>query len=171
MAKRCGTTGSRCMQFNEGKLTPKEMRFAEEYIKDFNATQAAIRAGITNDPGYGGTIGSLTLKKDHVRDYIEQLMSKISEQCMTDVNDLMGFWTEVMLNPNESTANRLKASDYLAKALGAYNVKVETNQAPTIVMDLGLPPAQEHLAIAPAVEIIMEDDEDLEEEQDECDTE
>lgn len=30
---------------NEAKLTPKQVRFVEEYIIDLNATQAAIRAG------------------------------------------------------------------------------------------------------------------------------
>lgn len=30
---------------DRGKLTPKQLRFIEEYPKDFNATQAAIRAG------------------------------------------------------------------------------------------------------------------------------
>ena len=77
----------------------------------------------------------------------------------------MQFWTVVMLDVNESTPNRLKASDYLAKALGAYNIKVETQSAPTIVMDLGLPqPSPEPLAIEAGAEILIEDD-DIEDDE------
>ena len=36
-------TGSRCMQF--GELTPREIRFCEEYVKDFNAAAAMRRGG------------------------------------------------------------------------------------------------------------------------------
>jgi len=31
------------------KLTPKQLRFIEEYLIDLNATQAAIRAGYSRD--------------------------------------------------------------------------------------------------------------------------
>lgn len=155
------TSGTRCTRFGDG-LTPKEMRFCEEYVKDFNGAAAVRRAGLSpNNPQYAPQYASKYLQKQEVQDYIQQLMNAISEQCTTDVNDLMTFWTTVMLDANESVANRLKASDYLAKALGAYNVKVETNQAPTIIMDLGLPPATpEPLALEPAVELIMEDYDD-----------
>ena len=172
--KPVGTTlGKRTNKFNDGVITLAEIRFAEEYVKDFNATQACIRTGQypNNKNNVASAAGNRYLNKPWVRDYIQELLNKMSEKCMTDVNDLMEFWTGVMLDPNEAISNRLKASDYLAKVLGAYNVKVETNQAPTIIMDLGLPPAPEQLAIAPAVEIIMEDDDDLEEECHECNTE
>ena len=32
-----------------GKLTDKQRRFAEEYLADLNATQAAIRAGYSEN--------------------------------------------------------------------------------------------------------------------------
>lgn len=154
-------TGSRCTRFGDG-LTPKEIRFCEEYVKDFNGAAAVRRANLCpNNPQYAAQYASKYLAKDAVQNYVQQLMSVMSDQCTTDVNDLMLFWTTVMLDANESVANRLKASDYLAKALGAYNVKVETNQAPTIIMDLGLPPAPtEPLGLEPAIELVMEDDDD-----------
>lgn len=154
------TSGTRCTRFGDG-LTPKEMRFCEEYVKDFNGAGAVRRANLCpNKPEYAAQYASKYLCKQEVQDYINQLMSVMSEKCTTDVDDLMTFWTQVMLDPNESTNNRLKASDYLGKALGAFTVKVETNQAPTIVMDLGLPPVTEPLALEPAVELVMEDDDD-----------
>lgn len=157
--KGYGTSGSRCTRFGDG-LTPKEMRFCEEYVKDFNGAGAVRRANLCpNKPQNAAQYASKYLEKEAVQDYIKQLMNAMSERCETTVDDLLTFWTTIMLDPNESTNNRLKASDYLGKALGAFTVKVETNQAPTIIMDLGLPPASsEPLAIEAAVDIVMEDD-------------
>lgn len=157
-----GAQGSRCEAW--GELTPKEMRFAEEYVKDFNGAEACRRAGI-GDPKTAPQSAQRYIKKPQVQAYIQKLMIKTSEQCQTEVNDLMEFWTKIMLDPNESTANRLKASDYLGKVLGAFTIKVETQKAPTIVMDLCIPPAPEPLALEPAVEYIMDDD-DTEDEYD-----
>lgn len=156
-----GMTGTRCTRFGDG-LTPKEIRFCEEYVKDFNGAGAVRRANLCpENPQYAAQYASKYLEKEMVRDYINQLMTVMSEKCQTTVEDLMNFWTTVMMDANESTNNRLKASDYLGKALGAFTVKVDTQQAPTIVMDLGLPPApSQPLALEPAVEMIMEDDED-----------
>ena len=151
-------TGARNTRF--GEMTPREIRFCEEYVKDFNAAAAMRRCGFGEDASAKQT-GYKYLKKQVVKDYIQKLMGRMSERCETTVDDLMIFWTEVMNNPSESTSNRLKASDYLGKALGAFTVKVETQQAPTIIMDLGLPPAPpEPLALDAAVEIVMDEDED-----------
>ena len=35
-----------------GKLTDKQKQFVEEYLVDLNATQAAIRAGYSEQTGY-----------------------------------------------------------------------------------------------------------------------
>lgn len=153
-----GAQGSRCEAW--GELTPKEMRFAEEYVKDFNGAEACRRAGI-GDPKNAAQSAQRYVRKPAVQAYIEQLMTKTTERCQTEVDDLMNFWTSVMLDPNESTANRLKASDYLGKVLGAFTIKVETQKAPTIVMDLCVPPAPEPLALQAAVEFV-DDTEDIE---------
>ena len=160
-------TGCRNTRF--GEMTPREIRFCEEYVKDFNAAAAMRRCGFGEDASAKQT-GYKYLKKQVVKDYIQKLMGRMTEQCETTVDDLMVFWTEVMNNPSESTNNRLKASDYLGKALGAFTVKVETQQAPTIIMDLGLPPAPpEPLALDAAVEIVMDEDEDIDEDNEDDD--
>ncbi|GMA59687.1 hypothetical protein GCM10025859_01270 [Alicyclobacillus fastidiosus] len=35
-----------------GKLTPKQERFVQEYLIDLNATQAAVRAGYSEQTAY-----------------------------------------------------------------------------------------------------------------------
>lgn len=48
-----------------GRLTPKEQLFVAEYLKDFNATQAAIRAGYSKKTAY--IIGHENLRKPKIQ--------------------------------------------------------------------------------------------------------
>lgn len=52
-------------------LTPRQQRFCEEYVIDFNGTQAAIRAGYTSSSA--GAQAHYLLKNPNIRDYIEEL--------------------------------------------------------------------------------------------------
>ena len=47
------------------KLTWKQTAFIDEYMKDFNGTQAAIRAGYSPDTAY--SIASENLKKPEIK--------------------------------------------------------------------------------------------------------
>ena len=49
---------------NMNQLTAKQQRFVEEYLIDFNATQAAIRAGYSENTAYA--IGYENLKKPQI---------------------------------------------------------------------------------------------------------
>lgn len=53
---------------------PKDMMFAKEYIIDFNATRAAKAAGYSERSAH--VIGCKLLKKDKVREYIQEEMDK-----------------------------------------------------------------------------------------------
>ena len=61
-----------------GKLTGKQKRFVEEYLVDLNATQAAIRAGYSEQTAY--SIGQRLLKKVEVQEAIQQAQNKRSER-------------------------------------------------------------------------------------------
>ena len=61
-----------------GKLTDKQKQFVEEYLVDLNATQAAIRAGYSEQTGY--SIGQRLLKKVEVQEAIQQAQNKRSER-------------------------------------------------------------------------------------------
>lgn len=66
----------------EHKLTPKQLRFIEEYPKDFNATQAAIRAGYSK--GTAGQIGFENLTKPDIQAAIAAQMRQDSAQAGLD---------------------------------------------------------------------------------------
>lgn len=50
------------------KLTPKQKLFIEEYLKDFNMTQAAIRAGYSKKSAH--VIGQENLRKPAIQHYL-----------------------------------------------------------------------------------------------------
>lgn len=63
-------------------LTPKQQKFADEYLIDLNATQAAIRAGYS--PKTAKEIGAENLTKPNIRAYIDERMAEHSAR--TGVN-------------------------------------------------------------------------------------
>lgn len=60
------------------KLTPKQQRFADEWLIDMNATQAAIRAGYS--PRSAEQQGWALLKNPKVRAYIDEQLAKQSRR-------------------------------------------------------------------------------------------
>lgn len=59
-------------------MTKKQKMFAEEYLVDLNATQAAIRAGYSTDTAYA--IGSENLRKPEIRAYVDKAMAERSKR-------------------------------------------------------------------------------------------
>lgn len=59
-------------------MTKKQKRFAEEYLIDLNATQAAIRAGYS--PETAGSIGAENLKKPEIKSRIDKAMAERSRR-------------------------------------------------------------------------------------------
>jgi len=60
------------------KLTPKQQRFADEWLIDMNATAAAIRAGYS--PKSAEQQGSTLLRNPKVRAYIDERMAEHSRR-------------------------------------------------------------------------------------------
>lgn len=58
------------------RLTAKQRRFVEEYTRDFNATQAALRAGYSSDTA--GAIGSENLTKPNIAAAVKERMDELS---------------------------------------------------------------------------------------------
>lgn len=57
-------------------LSRKQKQFCEEYIKDYIATKAAIRAGYSQDYDTAAVQANRLLKNDKINDYIEKLIEK-----------------------------------------------------------------------------------------------
>lgn len=68
-------------------LTDKQERFCAEYVKDFNATQAAIRAGYSQKTG--GQIGEQNLKKLEIQKRITELTQQLQQKDLVTKEELI----------------------------------------------------------------------------------
>ncbi len=71
------------------KLTPKQKRFCEEYVIDLNGTQAAIRAGYSENSA--NVISSENLAKPNIKEYITELQKEISERNKITVDECVSL--------------------------------------------------------------------------------
>lgn len=76
-----------------GKLTDKQKRFVEEYLIDLNATQAAIRAGYSEDTAR--QIGAENLSKPVIQEAIQQAQNKRSERTQITQDDVIRRLIEI----------------------------------------------------------------------------
>lgn len=72
------------------KLTGKQQRFAEEYIKDANATQAYKRAGYSvSSDEIAAVEGHKLLRNPKISAYISDIQAEVSEATGVQVKDLV----------------------------------------------------------------------------------
>ena len=76
------------------ELTIKQERFVIEYIKDLNATQAAIRAGYS--PKTAGVQGSTLLKNPNVSEEVKKRLENIKSDSIADATEVLEYFTRVM---------------------------------------------------------------------------
>lgn len=136
-------------------MTDKQRKFAEEYLIDCNATQAAIRAGYNEKTAYSQ--GQRMLKNVEVKSYIEKRLEQISNEKTADAQEVMEYLTSVLRGESHSTIcvtegtgegctkarllekppderERLKAAELLGKRFGLYTDKVDVSNAVPVVI-------------------------------------
>src|SRR5713101_7897360 len=69
------------------KLTAKQQRFVDEYLIDFNATQAAIRAGYSAKTAY--SIGNENLNKPEILAALAAAKKAQTERTQIDADSLL----------------------------------------------------------------------------------
>lgn len=101
-------------------LNERQKAFADYYIELGNATQAAIKAGYSEDSAR--SIGSENLTKPDISAYIESRLADIRAKRVADANEVIEFYTAVMRGEvkdqfglDASLSDRLKAGDALMK--------------------------------------------------------
>lgn len=142
------------MQGNEAeyRLTEKQKRFADEYLIDCNATQAAIRAGYS--PKTAKQIGQENLTKPVLRAYITERMEEIRTKKTADAQEVLEYLTAVMRGEEEdetlrfvgdgyqdavklqvTAKDRLKAAELLGKRYGLFTEQVRVDMKPVTIID------------------------------------
>lgn len=138
------------------KLTIKQKKFADEYIKTGNATQSAISAGYSEKTA--GQVGAENLKKPYIKSYIDERMKELEEEAIADQAEVLKYLTRVLRDEEKeeilvnvgnfeqeiqtvrvSTKDKIKAAELLGKRYGSWTDKVDLNSTEgiKIIDDIG----------------------------------
>lgn len=98
----------------------KQKLFCEYYIGECkgNAEQSAIKAGYSQK--CARSTGYKLLQIAEIKHYISQKSSEIETKNIATIQNIQEFWTSIMLNEEEPTKDRLRASELLAKCKGMF---------------------------------------------------
>lgn len=116
------------------KLTPKQERFANEYIKTLNVTQSAIKAGYS--PNSAHVTGSRLLRKEKVEEYIKSKKDEIMDDTILSAKELLYLLTQSAVGDETDTKEVVvKNSSFVrnpdtGRLNLVYNEHVETVEVP-----------------------------------------
>ena len=110
---------------NNGELTSKQERFCNEYLVDFNATQAAIRAGYSPSPKVAAEQGHENLKRPEIQKLIRKLVAELHTRTLVAADRVMSELARIAFNKQSfATKDRLRALDMLAKHTQAFKRQI-----------------------------------------------
>ena len=115
---------------NDTNLTDKQLLFATEYIKTANATQAALKAGYSENSARQQ--GSRLLSNANVSQYIQTHMEQKNKNTIATADEVLEYLTKVMNGEEKdafgldaSIADRTKAAELLGKRHMLFTEKVK----------------------------------------------
>lgn len=83
------------------KLTEKQKRFADEYIKSGNATQSAIKAGYSKKTAR--SMGQENLTKPDIKNYINERMKDVNEDGILTAKQVMKRYSDIVTGKLKET--------------------------------------------------------------------
>lgn len=136
-------------------LSKKQKKFADEYLIDCNATQAAIRAGYSPN-GLNKRVTRM-MANDGIKNYIEEQLEKIHNEKIADAKEVMMYLTSVLRGESTSEIvviegegegcssarrmdkapderEKLKAAELLGKRFGLFKDNVNITGAIPVVI-------------------------------------
>ncbi|PRO95748.1 terminase small subunit [Lactiplantibacillus pentosus] len=100
------------------KLTPKQQRFADEYIKSGNAADAARKAGYSKRSAR--SVGQENLTKPDIKKYIDEQMAEIASRRIMDATEAVELLTSIARGETKETV-------YIGTADGVYEKHKEAD--------------------------------------------
>ena len=109
---------------NEPKLKPQLKLVATYYCGEAmgNAEKSVIMAGYS--PKYARGNAYKLVARDDVQAYIKWINEQAESSLVrhiSSIEEIQGFWTDIMVNGAVEVKDRLRASELLAKSKGAFN--------------------------------------------------
>lgn len=106
------------------ELTPKQKKFADNYINTGNATQSAIEAGYSKKTA--PTIASENLIKPNIKTYIEKKMKELESHKIMDAKEAMELLTRIARGEEKETVI-VGTADGLASTTKEADLKTRIN--------------------------------------------
>ena len=106
-------------------MNEKQRAFAVEYVKDRNATQAAIRAGYSKKTAYSK--GNQLLKIIEVQALIKELEDAAAARSAVTVDKIVNRLNKIAEDPRAKDADKIRADELLGKYLGMFTDKVQVS--------------------------------------------
>lgn len=136
------------------KLTVKQQRFADEYIRLGEVAKAAINAGYSTKSAY--SVGSENLKKPNIKSYIDKRLEELKKESIAEQDEILQYLTSIMRgemteqtlvgqgegyqeidNIDVGAKDRIKAAELLGKRYRMWTEKIEAEvTTPTFVNDV-----------------------------------
>ncbi|MCC2717266.1 terminase small subunit [Finegoldia magna] len=141
-------------------MNNRQQLFCEEYLKDLNATKAAIRAGYSEKTAYSQ--GQRLLKNVEIKNRLQEIREKIQDENIATIKDIEEFLSLSLNGEMEeevisvvaeiegsskvvktkkqiSLRDRIKAAELLGKRYGLWADKVDINSTEgiKIIDDIG----------------------------------
>lgn len=106
-------------------LTDKQQRFVEEYVVDFNATQAAVRAGYSEKTAR--QVGSENLSKPYIAEAVRVKTQKATTATELTREFVLEGLMDIATNGNVESA-RTRAYELLGKHMAMWTDRLEVTQ-------------------------------------------
>jgi len=120
-------------------LTEIQMRFCEEYVKDYNGIEAYLRASPTcTNRTSASTISCRLLGRKDIINYIHELQKALFEAKCITAERIADELSEIAFNPSNNKKDRMQAMSLLQKQLGLDQqvIKADVNQ--TVEIKVGI---------------------------------
>lgn len=126
------------MEMGERKLTERQRRFADHYLRLGNASQAAEEAGFKR------SYAQAVKRQPAVKAYINERLEEMRMKDVASADEVLSYLTAVMrgeadaIQPEKNASPRMKAAELLGKRLGIFSEVSALSKAemPQIVDDI-----------------------------------
>jgi phage terminase small subunit len=118
-------------------LTDLQRKFCEEYVKDYNITQAYMRASGNDNYKTANTAGWKMLQLPKVKEEVARIQKAVYEAKMVNYERIAGELADIAFNSGNER-NRLQAMALLQKQLGLDKIVVDANVDQTIEIKVNI---------------------------------
>lgn len=129
-------------------LTPRQKAFADEFLKCGNATEAAKRAGYSEQSAR--QMGTENLSKPSISSYIQERQKQIDDERIADIAEIQRFYSSVLRGEvkdqfglDASLETRIAAGRELMKRFEKAETNKNDSRGITIINNIPRPEKQD----------------------------